>query len=148
MQDEDIGDTGTGTDEVELSVPLDTVCFVIARMHDLQGKDASTLDGANRLGDDEDIDDAVLEDRPSDPVELELKSVISDLSDDAKYDLVALMWLGREDGDWPELRALAEEEHTTPTADYLCSTPLAADYLQSGLDMLGLDCTEWFAANE
>ena len=91
----------------------------------------------------------MLEDRPSDPVEIEVKSVISDLNDDAKYDLVALMWLGRDDdSDWSELRALAEQEHSSPTADYLCGTPLVADYILNGLDTLGLDCSAWFAENE
>ncbi len=146
MQDSDSGEPAEA--EVSLSVPLDTVCYIVARMHDLQGKDANTLDGSNPNADDEDLADAVLEDRPSDSVELEVKSVISDLTDEAKYDLVALMWLGRDAGDWAEMRALAEQEHTTPTADYLCGTPLVADYLLEGLNILGLDCTSWFAENE
>ena len=146
MQDQDTD--ATGAEEISLSVPLDTVCYIVARMHDLQGKDASTLDGSDPNADDEDIEDAVLEDRRSDPVEIEVKSVISDLTDEAKYDLVALMWLGRDEGDWAEMRMLAEQEHNTPTADYLCGTPLVADYLQNGLNMLGLDCTAWFAENE
>ncbi len=146
MQDQETGDADIGPEDIDLSVSLDTICYIVARMQDLQGKDASTGED-NALGDNENIDDAVLEDRPSDPVEIELKSVISDLSDDAKYDLVALMWLGRDEGDWNELRALAVQEHTSPTADYLFGTPLAADYLMNGLDILGLDCTEWFAEN-
>jgi len=145
MQDNESGESEDAG--VSLSVPLDTVCYIVARMQDLQGKDASTLDGSNANADDEDIEDAVLEDRPSDPVGIEVRSVISDLTDEAKYDLVALMWLGRDSGDWAEMRALAEQEHSTPTADYLCGTPLVADYLLEGLSALGLDCAGWFAEN-
>ncbi|MCB4457881.1 DUF3775 domain-containing protein [Leisingera sp. McT4-56] len=54
--------------------------------------------------------------------------MISDLDEEAQTDLVALMWLGREESDWQELRELAELEHNDFTADYLLGTPLLADY--------------------
>ncbi|MBY6069424.1 DUF3775 domain-containing protein [Leisingera aquaemixtae] len=64
--------------------------------------------------------------------------MISDLDEEAQTDLVALMWLRREESDWQELRELAELEHNDFTADYPLGTPLFADYLQAGLDRLGL----------
>lgn len=134
-------DQDAGPDEVTLSVPLASVCYIVEKAYDLQGKTASSVDPADE---DDDATAAVLEDRSSDPVRLELTSVISDLNDDAQIDLVALMWLGRDGGDWSELRALAEQEHTAGTARYLCGTPHLADHLLEGLSLLGRDCSEWF----
>ncbi|WP_417728789.1 DUF3775 domain-containing protein [Roseovarius sp.] len=123
---------------VEIAVPLQTVCYIAERAHDLMGKTASTE--AEDSLDDEDPEADILEDRGHDPVEEELRSVIEDLDEDAQVDLVALMWLGREDEDWSTLRELAWQERTSSPASYLLGTPLLADYLLSGLDRLGFDC--------
>ena len=128
-----------GPEETDLSLPLDTVCFVIAKLRERQVKQGSTDPSASRL-DDDDIASAVLEDRPSDPVERELTSILSDLGEDQQSELVALMWLGRDGGDWEELRRTAYSEHTEETPLYICGTPLAADYLMAGLAAFGLDC--------
>ena len=57
----------------------------------------------------------VLEDRGDDPVFQELKSFISDMSEDEQIDLVALAWLGRDADntleDWPSLREEAARAH-------------------------------------
>ena len=131
-------------DGPELAVPLNTVCYLIARLHDLQGKSASTL---NRGDTDDDPQLDILEDRGTDPVEDEIRTVIHDLDEEAQVDLVALLWLGRDDGDWTELRDIAVQERNDATADYIIGTPLVADYLASGLEALGLDCVEWTAKN-
>ena len=125
--------------EVELAIALDTVCAIIDLAHDLMGKSASTAD-EDAAGDEDDLVLAVLEDRGDDPAELELRSVIFDLPDEARVDLVALMWLGRDGGDWAELRQLAEDAQTGSTADYLGGTPHLADHLLAGLETLGRGC--------
>ncbi len=138
MQDE-------SNEDISLEVPLCTVCFIAEKAQELQVKAGSS---APEYGVDEDDPEAeILEDRGLDPVEQELASVISDLSDEAQMDLVALMWLGRDGGDWAELRGIAEQEHTQRTAEYLCGTPLLATYLLDGLNAIGLDCAEWRAEN-
>ncbi len=128
---------------IELNIGLDTVCSIIAMAREFSGKGGSSDPSASAL-DDDDVDAAVLEDRPSDPVAAELTHVIHDLTVDAQMDLVALMWLGREDGngpeDWPGLRRTAAEEHNRHTARYLRGTPLLAVHLEAGLDTLGLSC--------
>lgn len=136
--------TRGNTVEVELNVPLDTVCFIIAKAHEFDVK-AGSSDFEATGTDENDVDATVLEDRRSDPVEIELTSIISDLSDDAQADLVALMWLGRDDNtaeDWAELHQTALQEHNRNTAGYLCGTPLLGDHLEGGLDMLGLSCAD------
>ena len=124
---------------VELSMPTDLLCLIIAKARQLQGKTGSSDPGASAL-DDDDMALSALEDRPSDPVEEELRTLIDDLSDDGQIDLVTLMWMGRGDGAWEELRVLAAQEHTPQTAAYLCGTPLLADYLMDGAAAFGLNC--------
>lgn len=132
-------------DTPELSVPLDTVCFLIWKAREFDVKSGSSDIDADPV-DDDDVDAAVLEDRPSDPVRLELANVIHDLDEDAQIDLVTLMWLGRDDGtaeDWDDLRQTATEEHTGHTARYLLGTPLLGDHLEAGLDAIGLSCSDY-----
>ena len=59
---------------------------------------------------------------------------------DEQIDLVALMWLGRGDGDldnWKDLRTEASRAHNNRTASYLIETPMLADYLDEALSQLG-----------
>ena len=62
------------------------------------------------------------------------------LNVDEQIDLVALMWLGRGDGDldnWRDLRAEAARAHNNRTASYLIGTPMLADYLEEALSQFG-----------
>lgn len=55
-------------------------------------------------------------------------SLISVLSLDEQIDLVALHWIGRDDGqagDWQEVRRQADA-HNEHTAGYLCGNPSSA----------------------
>lgn len=135
-------------DAPDIRVALDTVCFIISKAREFDVKAGSSDPAASAL-DDEDVDAAVLEDRPSDPVETELRSFISDLTDGAQIDLVAIMWLGRGDGpdDWVEARDAAANEHNDRTAAYLVGTPLLADYLEEGLAAIGRDCSDYNRTN-
>jgi hypothetical protein len=88
----------------------------------------------------------VLADYADDPVYEELKSFIAGLDVDAQCQLVALMWLGRGDfrpGEWARALAMARQEHTERTAEYLLGTPLLADYLEEGLAPFGLSCLDF-----
>ncbi|MFY0311309.1 DUF3775 domain-containing protein [Leisingera sp. D0M16] len=123
-----------------LRVTPRAVWFIAELAQDLMGKSASTA--PEDAGDDNDPEADILEDRGRDPAEEELRSFIADLDEEAQTDLVALMWLGRDEGEWPELRELAELEHNDFTADYLLGTPLLSSYLQAGLDKLGISSQE------
>jgi hypothetical protein len=70
----------------------------------------------------------------------ELSGFIRGLNVDEQIDLVALMWLGRGDGDldnWRDLRAEASRAHNNRTASYLIGTPMLADYLEEALSQFG-----------
>ena len=89
--------------------------------------------------------DTILEARRSDATEAELRAFIAQLNEDEKASLVAVMWIGRETFEPEELEdalKTAREEATLPTEDYLLGVPLLADYLEGGLDKLGIDVTE------
>lgn len=77
--------------------------------------------------------------------EAELRAFIDALNDEEKANLVALTWIGRETydpEDWEEAVATARAEASTPTADYLLGTPLFSDYLEDGLEKLGISPTD------
>jgi hypothetical protein len=87
----------------------------------------------------------VLEDRADDPTHDELTSWINDLTDSQKAELVALFWLGRGDADvtdFPELVDQARGQQGKSTARYLLGSPLLGDFLEEGLERLGIDTTE------
>ena len=124
-----------------LTIPLSTIGWIILKAREFDVKDTdvdNTLDDSdNPLG--------VLEDRTDDPTEDELTSWISDLTDSQKYELVALFWLGRGDADasdFPDLVAQARGEQGKSTSRYLLGSPLLGDYLEEGLEKLGIDTSE------
>jgi hypothetical protein len=89
--------------------------------------------------------DTILEARRGDATEAELRAFIAGMNDDEKASLVAVMWIGRETFDAEELEEAmqtAREEATTPTEDYLLGVPLLPDYLEAGLDKLGINVTD------
>ncbi|MDG4897556.1 DUF3775 domain-containing protein [Mesorhizobium sp. WSM4976] len=135
---------GNDSEAPELAIPLRKVCFIIAKARAFDVKVAvMEPDAGSNPTDDNEI--AVLQDHADDPVREELGSLISELSLDEQIDLVALMWLGRDDGqavDWEEVRQQAAYAHNEHTADYLCGNPLLGDHLEAGLDALGLSCSD------
>jgi len=126
-----------------LTIPLSTIGWIIVKAREFDAKDAGT--GAGDDGDDEDNPLGVLEDRADDPTYDELTSWISDLTLTQKAELVALFWLGRDDGDasdFPELVEEARGHQGDGTARYLLGSPMLGDYLEEGLERLGFDTAE------
>ncbi len=129
-------------EEPNLSIALETICFIIAEARQFDAKDEVTDPDPGSNASDDDMR-AVLEDHSDDPVRTELSSVIWALNEDAQVDLVAMTWLGRGDGDisdWAALRGEAARDHNARTADYLLGIPLLADYLEEALAQFGLSC--------
>lgn len=83
-----------------------------------------------------------LQEGPPGPVEQELEGLIAALSVDAVRDLLALLWFGRGNytaRDWHEVRREAGQVSHLHVADYLEQTPLASEWIRSGLSVLGYD---------
>lgn len=130
--------------EPDLAISLERVCFVIIKARQFDAKDETTEpDVASNPSDDHMA--SVLEEHEDDPVEEELRRFIIGMSVDEQIDLVALAWLGRNEGelaDWQAVRDEATRRHTRYTPDYLLGMPLLADYLEAGLDLMGLSCQD------
>ncbi len=75
----------------------------------------------------------------------QLRDYIANLTEEEKYSLVAVFWIGRDSfsaDEYDEAVRTAEEESTNPTEDYLMGVPMLADYLESGLEALGISPTD------
>jgi len=140
-------DTPAGEDAATLTISPEKVCFIIIKAREFDAKDVVTEpDPGSNPADDKDA--AVLEDHEDDPVLEELTSFINALSEDEQIDLVALVWLGRNDStlaDWPSIRAEAARSHGNHprhTANYLLGEPLVSDFLEEALSLFGESCDE------
>lgn len=122
----------------------ETVCRIIAGVREFQAKEEVVLpEVADSSSDDWALQ--VLADHGDDLTYDETKTVIDDLEPDQQIALVALMWIGRGDfleTEWEDAYAAAEENWNPRTAEYLLATPLADDYMEEGLALLGYSCAE------
>lgn len=119
-----------------LDIAPEKVATVIVRAREIDAKVGNWDDD----GDDEGAE-TILEQRSGDATEAELRAFIAELNIDEQVSLVALMWLGRgtyEADEFETAKQVAMEEHVNATEDYLTGIPLLADYLEEGLDKLGI----------
>ena len=71
----------------------------------------------------------------------ELAEFIAGLNEDEQASLIAVMWIGRDTFDAEDLVeaiTTAKTERRSPTEDYLMGEPQLADYLEAGMDALGI----------
>lgn len=119
----------------------DTVRFIIDKAREFHVKEEVTIP-EEPLSPSDDWARQILADHADDPSYQEAKSTIDDLEPDQQVTLVALMWLGRGDyaaDEWDNAVENAQDSWNERTAEYLFGTPLVADYLSEGLDVLGYD---------
>ena len=129
-----------------LTIPLAKLAFIVekAREYDVEvpvDPDAAT--GSDPADDDE---RQILLDTPDNPTEQELRDAIDGLNLDEREELLALLWLGRGDYDaqsWPEALRQARETQSSTEAEYLLGTPLLGDYLEEGVEVLGLSLEDF-----
>ena len=122
-----------------LSISPEKVFFIVAKARQFDSKVTET--GSDLVSDLSDDDTSHgLEDLSKNTDRSELSGFIRGLNVDEQIDLVALMWLGRGDGDldnWRDLRGEAARAHNNRTASYLIGTPMLADYLEEALSQFG-----------
>ncbi len=127
-----------------LNIGSDTVCRLIDLAREFHAQEEVSIpeEPANPSGDwavqmlASHADDASLQ---------EFKAIIEDLEPDQQQEIVALLWLGREDyskGEWRDALEQAADSWNLETAEYLIAHPLLADYLEKGLDLFGYHCNE------
>lgn len=94
-------------------------------------------------GDDTESDPgAMLEAHADDPAVQEFTEFVEGLNEDEQASLVAVMWIGRDTftaDDLEEAIETAKSEAVNKTSEYLLGVPLLADYLEAGLEALGID---------
>lgn len=124
-----------------LSISPEKVFFIVSKTHQSE-MEASQPELIADLEDDDEGEGRVGKDTDL----TELSGFISELNVDEQIDLVALMWLGRGDGDldsFPDLRTQAADAHNNRTADYLLGTPMFADYLEEAMSAFGLSAEDF-----
>ena len=126
-------------DDATLDIGLEKIGYIATLLKEYEATVPSSglHDGGNPMDDGE----VVALESGSNRANRELEAYLKNLNDDEKLDLVALMWLGRDElsaDDWEEIRKTAEREGAgKSTADYIMGTPLAAQYLEDALTELG-----------
>jgi Protein of unknown function (DUF3775) len=129
-----------------LTIPLQKLAYIVEKAREYDAEvpvDPEAEEGSDAADDDE---RQILLDTPDNPTEQELRDAIDGLNIDEREELLALLWLGRGDYDaqsWLEALQQARETGTTTEADYLLGTPLLGDYLEEGVEALGLSLEDF-----
>lgn len=124
-----------------LTIDPDYLHMLILKVRAIMAKEETdTPDPGGNATDDE--IPATIQQLPDDLSREEVVEEIQGLEPDKQAELVALMWLGRGDGDpqdWQALVADAVDRREIPAEDYLLGHPLLADYWADGLERLGYE---------
>lgn len=126
-----------------LNINPDTVCSLVQKFQEFHAKEVVSIPHEHEADVDDDWAMQALADHIDDLTLQEIKAVIEDLGPEYQMELVALMWLGRNDytiDEWENALNDARDAWTPRTAEYLAATPLVADYLQEGLWAFGFEC--------
>jgi len=116
------------------------VAHVIVRAREYDVKVAAWGDDQGAAVPDDDAD-TILEDLKDDATRNELSAFIAGMNVDEQVELVALAWVGRGTytaDEWGEAVETARGERVNKTEDYLLGIPLLADYLEEGLEAVGV----------
>jgi hypothetical protein len=128
-----------------LKIPLEQLAYLVEKAREFDAETASAGgDSGSNPSDDRDV--GILEATDDNPTEEELAAALNVLDDEQRIEVLALMWLGRGDFDrdqWREALAQARQVHDENETSYLIGTPLLADYLEIGLDLLGYSLEDY-----
>jgi len=124
-----------------LTIRLEKLAYIVqkAREYDAEVPSESDAEEGSDAADDDERQ--ILLDTPDNPTAQELRDALDGLNIDEREELLALLWLGRGDYDaqsWGEALRQARETRTSTETDYLLGTPLLGDYLEEGVEALGL----------
>lgn len=123
-----------------LEIAPEKVGYVIIKAREYDSK-VGAWDDTPKSGDAEDDPSSILEDFTNDPTRAELAGFIDSLNEDEQVNLVALAWIGRgtfAPEELDEAVETARSERVSKTSHYLMGMPLLADYLEEGLERLGI----------
>jgi hypothetical protein len=127
-----------------LAIAPEKVAHAIIKARELAAKVGAWNDSEDD-GDAEEDPASILEDFGDDPTRDEFEGFVDALNDDEQAHLIALAWIGRgtyEPEELDEAAEMAVAEHANEAAHYLLSLPLLPDYLEEGLEKLGISSQE------
>jgi len=127
-----------------LGISTEKLAYIIAKAREWDVKTEPWEDADPHGVNDYDAN-AILEDISEDATRAELAEFIGGLNEDEKARLVALVWVGRGTygpEEFEEAVSVARSESVNPAQDYLLGIPLLPDFLEEGLDKLGVDLDE------
>lgn len=128
-----------------LSINPEIVCFIITKAKEFQAKEGVTFDEPIPDSEYEYDWSQILADHEDDLTYREINTVIDDLEDDQRVDLLTLMYIGRGDFDgeeWSAAHKEAKQNLAPQLTKYLLTKPHIAEYLERGLELLGCSCEE------
>lgn len=124
----------------ELSIDPDYLRSLIVKVRALMGKEGTAVPNeASNFSDDE-VPPETLQVEDDDLTREEVTAEIRGLAPQERAELVALMWVGRDDGDpddWTDLLDQAQGHREVSIETYLLDHPLLAEYWLEGLERLG-----------
>ena len=124
-----------------LSIDPDYLRRLVIKVRAFMGKEAIELPDEGSNPTDDDMPSSALQDEEDDLSREEVVEEIRGLEPRQQAELVALMWLGRDEAapeEFEGLVRLALERREVPTEDYLLDHPLVAEYWLEGMERLGL----------
>jgi Protein of unknown function (DUF3775) len=129
-----------------LTIPLAKLAYIVEKAREYDAEVPVDPDAATGSDPADDDEREILLDTPDNPTAQELRDAIDGLNIDEREELLALLWLGRGDYDaqsWPEALRQARETRSSTETEYLLGTPLLGDYLEEGVEALGLSLEDF-----
>ena len=129
-----------------LTISLEKLAYIVEKAREYDAEVPVDPDAATGSDPADDDERQILLDTPDNPTEQELRDAIDGLNLDEREELLALLWLGRGDYDaqsWPDALRQARETQSSTEAEYLLGTPLMGDYLEEGVEALGLSLEDF-----
>ena len=114
---------------------------LVVKVRSFMGKEATEVPDEGSNPTDDEMPSSALQDEEEDLSREEVVEEIRGLEARQQAELVALMWLGRDEGapeEFEGLVRLALERREVPTEDYLLDHPLVAEHWLDGMERLGL----------
>ena len=124
-----------------LSIDPDYVRRLVLKVRSFMGKEGTEVPDEGSNPTDDEMPSSALQEESDDLSREEVVEEIRGLSQRQQAELVALMWLGRDDGapeDFADLVKQAFERREVPTEDYLLDHPLVTEHWLEGMERLGL----------
>ncbi len=129
---------------MRLHIPLDTLCSLIDLAREFQAKEEVVFpEVPSNPSDDWALQ--VLADHSDDFNVAEFNSIVNEMSERQRSELVALMWVGRGDfsiEEWEDAVDEALGDFSIRAAAYVLAHPMVSDHLEEGMIAFNLACED------